>query len=1207
MLVSSSSSKMQSKGHLLMFATKKDIPCAILGLITMVIASVGSPIQTQIYGEAFEKLSKYVSGEYRSIGAFVSDIRLLCGLIMVVGVVRMVFTWVSIHVWLIVGERQQKRARKLLLTGLMRQNLEWYDSKENLMGTLAQVNRCIEEIRVATSENVALLVQGTSAIIFLLISAMISSWSLTLVIMASAPLMALSSVVFGKLTLRFASKENSSSAEASKVLDWCFVSGNLVRLLNGKYEDSVSFNRIVDSSAKAFTKMTLAICSSQSVLRTLSFLIFVQGFWFGSFMVSTGRLSIGQVFTAFSSCLLLGTHITTVASVLALLNKGQAAAATIASFMKKDDYFTLGDPDSAEKCFDPIVTGRRIRFDCVSFTHKNSEKQSLHDLSFELRNDNINFIIGPSGCGKSTLVSLLMKFYSPNCVSGFSTLIESKAIIFDKSLYENITLGCPNISLELVEEACEFAELGTFVRSLKNGIHSEVSTNLSGGQMQRLGIARAYVRDSPILILDEALSAIDFHTRRTLLRRIRAWRKGKMTVMISHNMSDIENNDSVLTLQAGKVREYEQYIPSSHDDKEVVNVNASIDDLIVHEKSESIFSSEETHNSREVNDLEAQGDQRDELKIKSVFSIFRDCFHTIPRKWIIGTSLMLSLISGVLTPVLSFCFSKLLSNIVNESAKASPPNHGAVFWSVLVIGLIIGDGIIYFMAHFLITFSSEAWIVKLRKKALVAINDQDMSFFTQKYMKPAELTALLMNDSRDLRNLISEFLPAALSLVALTLVGVIWSIVSGWKLALVGTSFVPLILLITISYGTILSRIEASYKNKIANIEKYNHNAVSGVKTVKAFGIADNLEKQMQEKLAEISSIAITRACFTGFGYSLSEMCTCIATAVILYYGLFLVARLEYTYESMLQVLTLLTFTMTSASTLMSSLPEIARGQRAGTLFAKLLSLTASSIETSGSKTALRLVRDGEPILNFRSVSFSYHDRQNDSYRRVLCNMSFEITKGSIVGIVGASGSGKSTVASLIGRLMDCDTGRISFNTQEIIEYDPQWYRRNIAIVPQHPKFFEGTVWENLTYGVEKPFLTKDFVIGYLKVCNMWDLIASLPYGMDTQLDERSVSSGQLQRLCIARALIREPKLIVFDECTSNLDRINTKMITELINFGITEANPQTTVVVITHDVEIMEQLPEILVLKNGRVDQRGKYADIAHQEGELNRLLSQH
>lgn len=313
-----------------MFATKKDIPCAILGLITMVIASVGSPIQTQIYGEAFEKLSKYVSGEYRSIGAFVSDIRLLCGLIMVVGVVRMVFTWVSIHVWLIVGERQQKRARKLLLTGLMRQNLEWYDSKENLMGTLAQVNRCIEEIRVATSENVALLVQGTSAIIFLLISAMISSWSLTLVIMASAPLMALLSVVFGKLTLRFASKENSSSAEASKVLDWCFVSGNLVRLLNGKYEDLVSFNRIVDSSAKAFTKMTLAICSSQLVLRTLSFLIFVQGFWFGSFMVLTGRLSIGQVFTAFSSCLLLGTHITTVASVLALLNKGQAAAATIA-------------------------------------------------------------------------------------------------------------------------------------------------------------------------------------------------------------------------------------------------------------------------------------------------------------------------------------------------------------------------------------------------------------------------------------------------------------------------------------------------------------------------------------------------------------------------------------------------------------------------------------------------------------------------------------------------------------------------------------------------------------------------------------------------------------------------------------------------------------------------------------------------------------
>ncbi|PVH16528.1 uncharacterized protein CXQ87_004822 [Candidozyma duobushaemuli] len=1180
----------------------------------MVIASAGSPLQTQIYGKAFDKLTKYITGGYDGMGDFVADIRLLCGLIMVVGVVRMFFTWLSIHLWLLIGERQQERARSRLLSNLLDQNLEWYEQKENLMGSMAQVNRCIEEVRVALSENIALLVQGSSSIVLLLVSAFISSWSLTLVIMASAPLMALSSIIFGRLTFRFANEENNLSAKASKILDWSFVSGNLVRLLNGKYRDSVSFNQIVDKSAKAFIKMSLSIGSNQSILRVLSFLIFVQGFWFGAYMVSIGKLRVGQVLTAFSSCLILGTHVSTVANVLALLNKGQAAASTIAEFMEfeEDENKSIQDP---EVIFDPILSGKLLQLEGVCFNYGASEKPNISNVSAEISNEHFTFIVGPSGCGKSTLVSLLMKFYSPSSgrisidgldisslsetqVSSFITLVESNALVFDKSVYENIALGSREISEEKAMGACDFAELGTFVRSLENGIHSKISSSLSGGQMQRIGIARAYLKNSPILILDEALSAVDQITRQKLYENIRKWRKDRLTIIVSHELSDIADGDYVLSLMNGEVEKYKQQKGDTFGKQKT----GSLEKFSSLEDSESIFTDGLNYGPNKAKDLE-HGSNSDELQILSVFAVLKHCYHSIQSKLLIMIGLLLSLLSGIITPVLSFCFSKLLSNVVDQSTKLTSKEKGAFFWSSIVIGLIVFDGAIYFTSHFLLAFSSERWVVDLRKKALVIINDQDMSFFSRKYSKPAELTALLMNDARDLRNLVSEFLSAVLSLIALTLLGLIWSIVSGWKLALVGTAFVPLILLVTVSYGLFLSKFETRYKDKVGEVEKFNHNAVSGVKTVKAFGVENDFQAGLKTKLSELSSVAKLRACITGLGFALSEMCVSIATGAILYYGLYLVASMEYSYESMLQVLTLLTFTMASASTLMSSLPEIARGQRAGTLFAQLLSLTASPIETSGTDQIHKHIQS-ENVMSFENVSFRY--QESDSVqKKVLQDLSFSIKRGEVVGIVGASGSGKSTIASLMGRLMDCDRGLVKYESKPVKTLDPLCYRRNVAVVPQRPKFFEGSIWENLLYGVDKAFIDKAFVVECLKLCNIWDLVSSMQHGLDTVLDERTVSSGQLQRLCIARVLIREPKMIVFDECTSNLDQANADIITDLIISKLHQSNPALAIVVITHDVEMMSHLPRLLVLKDGEVNQDGDFETLSSQMGEFKRLTT--
>lgn len=1213
-------SKRPGKKGILMFATKKDIPLFILATSTMMIASVGSPVQTYVYGEAFNKLAKYLSGGYTDLSKFVSDVRVMCLIIMAVGVVRMFFTWFSIYVWLIIGERQQKRARSELLGELMRKSFEWYDEKDNLMGSMAQVNRCIEEIREALSENVALLVQSFSSIVLLLIFAMVQSWSLTLVILASVPFMATSSAVFGKLTFTFAKVENNLSARASKILDWSFASGNIVRLLHGKYRDLVNFNRVVEESAKAFTKMSLVVGLNEKVLRILSFLIFVQGFWFGAHMVLIGKLSIGQVFTAFSSCLIMGTHISTMANILAHLNKGQAAAATIFEFMGYEDVSdrSLDEErqESFEKDFEPIVIGRTIRFKDVSFHYKNTNKTGLRDISFEIDNSQLTFIVGPSGCGKSTLVSLLLTFYEPssgqifidnhdvsifdrNKISEILTLVELKPFIFEKLLFENVALGNENATERQVAEACHFAELDLFLQSLENGIHLKISTNLSGGQMQRINIARAFLKDSPILVLDEALSAIDFTTRKKLLRKIRAWRKGRLTLIISHDMLEIELGDKVVSLRSGEVESIESI--TECDNLELERI-ITLENYVQHDRFGDMMTPDD-ESIRVSKDLEMTGELEAEMEVLSIFAILRYCYYTISRKILIVCGLLMAIMSGVLTPILSYCFSKLLSNIVTQSSHLPPKKHGAVFWSIVSIGLTLVDGLAFFSSKFLLSFSAEQWIVELRKRALVAIDDQDLMIFDQRYMKPAELTALLMNDSRDLRNLISEFLSGALSIVALTSLGLIWSIASGWKLALVGTAFVPLNILVTTAYGIILLNFETKYKDKVAQVERLNHNAVLGVKTIKAFGLLENFEDGLRDTLLELSTVAKFRACFTGLGFALQEMCTSIATGTILYYGLYLVGHSEYSYEKTLQVLTLFSFTMASASTLMGTLPEIARGKRAGTLFTNILGLKPLPIETSGSETPKRLLKDGSTILSLKNVSFSY--RRKSEQKPVLQNISFTINKSETVGIVGASGSGKSTISLLIGRLIDCDRGSISCCGKQLKNIDPSWYHKAVGVVPQHPKFFEGTIWENLIYGLDKAYLDKSLVVECLKLCNIWNLVTSLHQGLDAKLDDRSVSSGELQRLCIARALIREPSLIVFDECTSNLDNASSEIIKDLLNNRLRQKYPDVTILVITHDPHIMRSLPRLLVLDKGQICQDGTFEDLTREDGVLQKLIS--
>lgn len=1204
------------------FTTSKDLPLLVASTIAIVISSLGSPLETYLYGKIFTKLATFLSDGSKDKKSFLSKIGFFCGEIVVVGAVRMLLTWLGVIGWLMVGERAQIRGRKKVFNYILSQDFEKISLQKNLIGSLTQVHRSIEEIRAGVSENLGILIQTCTSIVFLFITSMISLWLLTLVVLASAPVMVLSSYYFGKLALKFSAQENERSAVASKVLDWCLKAGLLTRVLNGKYFDMARFKRNVDLSAKSFTFFAMAIDANSSVLRALSGFVFLQGLVIAQHLVKIGKANAGQIFTSFSACMLLGSQIASLADLIAMINKAQASSQSIELL----GFFTTKFKDITKEKVTCDFFGNScsvLTLENISFGYDCGRATVLNNVSAQFSSESLNFVVGLSGSGKSTLAHIIAGLYSQSSghiyldgvnISKYSIqsislkilFIDSSPLVFKRLLRENILLGLSKANTGDIYSALRFCDMTDFKNSLHSGLDTIVEDRkLSGGQIQKIGLARAFLRNPPILILDEALSAIDFYARKNIMRHLRELRRGKLTILITHDGEDIESSDTVLCLKAGKVTDFRKaHLKTFVRTKKFDNYDESKNQFTLF--TEKVELDSETLTCEPTpDDPEKQLGDNNDIRPLGLFAVLNFCSSTSKKKPLIILGAFAALATGLTPPFLSYLFSKLLSRIVDQSATQS--HSKSTTWLVkTAIILIAVDGIVHFVSKFSLHYALEKWIVSLRNRCLSIISDQDMSFFSTKHLSASDLTTLLMNDTRDLRSVISELVPGILELLALVLAGIIWSIFAGWKLTLVGLSLFPLIVILSAGYGVVLQKVEADYKTQIASSENHVHEAVSGIKTIKSLGLTEQWAEEYEQKLHLVHPIGLRRAIVDGFGVSILQLCTSAASAIILYYGVYLIAKLLYTLDQMLLVLTMLTFTISGVDSVVKRLPTVARGQRAAQLLCRLLSFKPLPLEAGGNSNFRSDSRMTERIsVCFKNVGFSY-ESQGSRFKTVLRKASFQLKSGESVALVGPSGSGKSTIGSLLLRLYEPEGGCIQVFGQDLNLVKADQFRSVVAMVPQRPQFFEATIRENLIYGTLACFVSDTVIIAALRAVNAVGVIDRLPNGLETQYgNEVLFSAGELQRLCIARALIRKPLIIVFDEPTSNLDDANTRIIVDLITTGLKAIDKKMTIITITHDPNIMKQVHRILVINDGMIRQDGEFNELLSIEGPFKRVLN--
>ena len=234
--------------------------------------------------------------------------------------------------------------------------------------------------------------------------------------------------------------------------------------------------------------------------------------------------------------------------------------------------------------------------------------------------------------------------------------------------------------------------------------------------------------------------------------------------------------------------------------------------------------------------------------------------------------------------------------------------------------------------------------------------------------------------------------------------------------------------------------------------------------------------------------------------------------------------------------------------------------------------------------------------IRFQNVSYTY-----PTGRRALTDVDFEIPAGKTVALVGASGSGKSTTAALLLRLREPTSGSITVDGVDSWNFTPESWHRTIGVVEQEAFLFHDTLAQNISYGY--PQATQTEIESAVRAAHLEDVVDGLPEGLNTIVGERGImlSGGQRQRLAIARALVRNPQILILDEATSSLDNLSERR----VQIALEEAMVGRTVLVIAHRLSTIRNADQLVVFSEGRVVERGTWRELEDRDGFFSELIS--
>ncbi|KAJ1982875.1 ATP-binding cassette permease mdl1 [Dimargaris xerosporica] len=562
-----------------------------------------------------------------------------------------------------------------------------------------------------------------------------------------------------------------------------------------------------------------------------------------------------------------------------------------------------------------------------------------------------------------------------------------------------------------------------------------------------------------------------------------------------------------------------------------------------------------------------------------------------PEYVLLGGAVALLLVSSAVTMAVPFAMGKIIDIVATTSAPLPFGWNKAQFFTALASVFIVG-GIANAGRVMLIRTAGERLIMRLRDRLYSALVRQDMAFFDQH--RTGDLISRLANDTtvvgRSLSNNVSDGLRSLLTATAgLSMMVYMSPTLTGIMLAIV-----PPISVAAVVYGRFIRNLSHRTQDALGQTTKVAEERLGNIRTVQAFGMEPTESQLYRDLIDSVYRLAKSEAIFSGLFFGGAGLSGNLAIMAVLGVGGNMVAQQLLTIGQLTSFLLYTAYVGSSLSGITSFYSEIMKGLGASYRLFSLLD--HPPLIQSGHPGVTPAAVRGD--IAFDQVHFAYPSRPRAP---IFDNLSFSIRAGTVVGIAGASGSGKSSIASLLFRFYDPQSGSIAIDGVPLQDLDLRWWRKQIALVSQEPVLFAGTIAENVAYGLETP-VTEAQVLRALEQANC-QFVHELPDGVHTFVGERgiSLSGGQKQRVAIARALIKDPRVLILDEATSALDSENEYLMKEALE----QLTRGRTVFTIAHRLSTLKSSDLILCLDQGRVVEVGPFAALmAQPEGYFRRLM---
>lgn len=553
-------------------------------------------------------------------------------------------------------------------------------------------------------------------------------------------------------------------------------------------------------------------------------------------------------------------------------------------------------------------------------------------------------------------------------------------------------------------------------------------------------------------------------------------------------------------------------------------------------------------------------------------------------------------ITGLVFLVLSsstfMLFPALAGYLVDAATdKPIPYYPGATVNQIALalFGVIVLQGIFSFFRVYFFAQVSENAIANIRRDLYAKFVVLPIPFFEQK--RVGEITSRITNDVTQLQDTLSITLAELFRQLVTLVVGVIVIMIISVKLSLFMLATFPVMVLLAYFFGKRIKKLSKATQEQVGKTNVIVEETLQAINVVKAFTNEVFETARYNKSLTEVVKIALRTANLRGAFISFIIIGLFGGLILVLWYGATLLQEGSLTEGNLFQFLLYTTFIGASVAGLGDLYGKIQASLGASERILEILDEPVEATHAHSLATQKSFAITGN--ITYDHVAFSYPTRQDIA---VLKDISFQIRAGEKIALVGPSGAGKSTIVSLLMKFYDLSSGQILVDGHDINTINLTHLRQNIGIVPQEVLLFGGTIRENIAYG--RPNATEEEIIMAAKKANAYDFIKSFPEGLATLVGERGIklSGGQRQRIAIARAILKNPAILILDEATSSLDSESEKLVQQAMD----ELMKDRTSIIIAHRLSTIRKADKILVIENGRIVEEGTHEDLSGNNNGL-------